>query len=178
MTDKNFFEGLSSIFDIFGDVTLSEMAEKIMNNIKEGKSYSTYKSKTWTNGKCTDEVEKEWVDGKLVKDEGFNSIENVIKDDTAKVFMTEVCHCCNSNENKNTDKCYNDECKCECHKEESLQEYTNKQLLEENEALKSKIKELNFTIENLKDKNKYFYNENKDLKAKLENIKKCLLNIK
>ena len=154
--NKKFVDGFSSILD----VTISEMAEKIMNELKEGKSYATYKSETWKNGKCTDQVEKEWEDGKLVKDEGFNSIEN-IEDTTPKMTEVRSCNCKCTNENSEK-HCKGGNCKS------NYSDEVNDYIL----SLETKIIDLQKENEKLRDDNAKLESVNIVLVDKVNLIKK------
>lgn len=140
----------------------SNIFHDFFENSLKNKTY--YLSEKWQDNELVEKEEKEWEDGKLVKNktEGHKC-------------KTETCEC----------KC-NEECKCH-KKETSLNEVAINHLTEKNKELEGKIEILYDEIEKLNDyirniendraamkqQNETLSRENNALREKIELIKKC-----
>lgn len=147
---KNFF-GLSDeeIVRMWDDV--SKIIERIMSESENGKddetdSYCNLIHKRYDDGNLIEKSEKEYVNGKCVKDESFNVEKDLVKDNL-----------------KNTIK-LNDV---------NIPAHKLSKLMKENEDYCNQINEMTRYIDGLNDKIKKLEIEKAELQNIIDNVKNC-----
>lgn len=175
--------------DIFGlnDTEIEKVIENatdwvvdIVNDIikeKKPTSYFSDKKYVYTDGELTKKYEKEYVNGKCIKNDEFDSTKVI--DDNNK--QTCACNCNENNsccKTKSHDKKKQDCITTKDVKERALnkikaQDKIIATLQESNKKLKGQINEMTTYIDGLNDKIKKCEMEKAELKAIVDNIKKC-----
>lgn len=148
---KNFF-GLSDEETERMWINASKIVEKIMSEIEDGNdgdetnSYYNSIRKKYNDGKLVEKSEKEYVNGKCVKDEIFNAEKDLVKDNL-----------------KNTIK-LNDV---------NIPAHKLSKLMKENEDYCNQINEMTRYIDGLNDKIKKLEIEKAELQNIIDNVKNC-----
>lgn len=137
-----------------------EWIEEIVNEtMKKGKTKSYFNTKGcyYNDGELKEKYEKEYVNGKLTKDEHYTN-ELPTKEEVTS---------------KTEEECL--ECKCSDKKglRRNLVYVKNKELTKENEALKKQIREMTEYIDGINDEIKKTKLENVRLQSVLDKVKKC-----
>lgn len=206
---KDFFGFNDSELDKFMN-GLTNIVDKIVDNVddfdEDAKSYFKSLKESYVDGKLVNKTEKEYVDGKCVKDENFSAEDELKKlnESDKKKKAVEIdrghdvapstkekwdeyknrVHKCNSSEKKNPIQFVNFEnkakkCNCESLKEENKSlSHSNVLLKKENDVMEKKISVLNEQIKDMQHYIDDLIDAKKELLAECESLKNIINNVK